>query len=271
MKRLIFTLLYSDGYFFLSRNFRLQKIGNIKWIIDNYNFTTISRYLDELMILNVSRNQIVTNDFLDVINILSKNCFIPVTVGGNIHSKEIANDYMKNGADKILINSLAYNNPKKLRDLLDIYGKANIIGCVDFIENKKNDNQINVVINQGKKIINENIYDWIKYLSDLEVGEILLQSVDNDGTGKGLYNKLDQDKILNISLPIILMGGIGNYEHIIDGFKNYNVNAIATANILNFIGNSFYNTRNLLLKNNIELPNWEVEDFNNLKNILNEK
>ena len=222
------------------------------------------------MILNVSKNDTLQNDFLETIKILSKNCFIPITVGGNINSEKIADQYIKNGADKILINSLIYNDPITVQKISNRYGQANIIAGIDFVKNKKNQNIINIAINHGSKIIEHNLYEWINIISNLDIGEILLQSIDNDGTGNGLFNNFDDQLISKIYLPIILMGGIGNYQQIIDGFNKNNINAISTANILNFIGDSFNNTRNLLYKNNINLPKWNLDEFENLRNKIND-
>ena len=76
MKRLIFTLLYSDGYFMLSRNFRLQKVGDINWLFANYDLMNLTNYIDELIILNISKKKI-KNDFLKTINLISQKTFIP--------------------------------------------------------------------------------------------------------------------------------------------------------------------------------------------------
>ena len=222
------------------------------------------------MILNVSRENKGISSFLETIKILSENCFIPITAGGNINSKEIAKAYIDNGADKILLNTLLYDNPLLVKELSNIYGKANIVGCIDFIMNK-NEHNINVKVNQGTNLINYDLYEWIQIVSKLEIGEILLQSIDKDGTGNGLFNSLNNSELSNINLPIILMGGIGNYEHILEGFKKKNVNAIATANILNFIGDSFLNTRNLLHEKKVELPSWDLNTFDKLENIFNAK
>ena len=83
-KRIIFTLLYQDGSFCLSRNFRLQKVGNLNWIKKNYDFSIIARSIDELIILNVSREKNSISNFCKVVEIFTKECFIPISVGGKI-------------------------------------------------------------------------------------------------------------------------------------------------------------------------------------------
>ena len=83
-KRLIFTLLYQKKNFYLSRNFRLQKIGDIKWLKKNYNFTLLTRCVDEIILLDVSREKQNLKDFVNIIKKISEDCFIPLSVGGKI-------------------------------------------------------------------------------------------------------------------------------------------------------------------------------------------
>ena len=89
-KRIIFTLLYSENFFHLSRNFRLQKIGNYKWLKDNYNFSKISFFIDELIILNIQRDNKNFQSFFENIKHITKECFIPVTIGKRILRAETA-------------------------------------------------------------------------------------------------------------------------------------------------------------------------------------
>ena len=85
MKRVIFTLLYDSGKFVLSRNFRLQKIGDIDWLFENYKFEDISYGLDELLVLDISREKKDFNKFCEIINLISSKCFVPLTAGGNLN------------------------------------------------------------------------------------------------------------------------------------------------------------------------------------------
>ena len=273
MKRLIFTLLYNNGHFMLSRNFRLQKIGDLNWLLENYNLHEVSRGLDELMILDISKNKKNIEKFSFFVNEISKKCFVPVTVGGGINNISIADNYMKNGADKLLVNTILSSDQNFVRELISIYGKQCIVAGIDFLEDNKDlvsTNNFKVFSNNGTKEITKDIYEWIKKIIDLNVGEILLQSIDRDGTGNGLFDKLDYDFLNKIKIPVIFMGGIGNFDQIYNGFNKDYINAIATANILNFIGDSFLKTRNFLIEKNISLPSWDADDFINLKYFFNE-
>ena len=122
MKRIIFTLLFSDGYFFLSRNFRLQKVGDIKWLLSNYDLENITNYIDELVIINLSKKE--KFKFLKVISKISKKTFIPITAGGNINNLDDVRKILDSGSDKIIINSLFFENPQICREISSKYGKG---------------------------------------------------------------------------------------------------------------------------------------------------
>jgi cyclase len=100
-KRIIFTLLYNDGFFVQSRNFNLQKVGDFKWIIKNYNFRNISFFIDELIILDISRDKRDINKFIYSVENIIDSCFVPVAVGGGIDSLEKAKILLSKIADKV--------------------------------------------------------------------------------------------------------------------------------------------------------------------------
>ena len=168
-KRLIFTLLYKKNNFFLSRNFRLQKVGGLEWLIKNYNFAKIASSIDELVILNLSSDKSDSKQFCDDIRLITKNCFIPVSLGGGIKSIKEASILFANGADKIVINSALFTDPRLIKEISEIYGNQSIIASVDF--KIKNDNYF-VYIQNGTQLINYDLGDYLGYLDSLPIGEI---------------------------------------------------------------------------------------------------
>ena len=98
-KRLIFTLLYDSGYFSLSRNFRLQRVGDLKWLKENYNFEYISRYIDELIVLDVSKEKREIKNFCNILKELTDKIFVPISSGGGIRKFEHAKILLDSGAD----------------------------------------------------------------------------------------------------------------------------------------------------------------------------
>ena len=179
-KRIIFSLLYCDGYFVQSRNFNIQKVGDVKWLEKNYDFKNISYYIDELIVLDISPKKNL-DIFLKNLNIILKFCFIPISVGGGIDSFNKAKKILRNGADKIVINSNL--NSKLLNEISTTYGQQSIIASIDF---KKKIDEYRIFIDNSTKELKINMNKFLKKINNFPVGEIMLNSIDRDGTGNGL-------------------------------------------------------------------------------------
>ena len=253
-KRLIFTLLYTGGKFALSRNFNLQEVGDTDWLQKNYNFSFISHAIDELIIIDVSRNAIETDDFCESVKIITKGCFVPITIGGHVDHLEVARKYLNSGADKLLINSILFNDFALVQKLAEEFGEQCLIAAVDF---KKQNDHYTIFTNQGSTAILENPKQAIQKILNMPIGELLLNSIDRDGTGQGLdLEILGLLPTSNIK-PVIVSGGIGNFSHLYSGFTNPKVDAVATANLLNFVGDSLIEARKSLIEGNVQLPMWD--------------
>jgi len=129
--RVIFTLLYNEGSFYLSRNFRLQKGGNVGWLLKNFRFSELSRSIDELVILDVSRGNHDRSLFLAAVSEVISHCFIPVTLGGRIEKFRDAALFINSGADKLIFNSAYATAPDVVREVISTYGQQCVIGCID--------------------------------------------------------------------------------------------------------------------------------------------
>ena len=130
----------------MSRNFDLQKVGDVNWLIKNFQFNSLIRSIDELIIVDVSRNESDVNLFFKTIDIISKEAFMPLSLGGKIVNEKIAEFYFNSGADKIIINSLYYSNPKEVSRIIKRYGNQSITCSIDY----KSFNSQNVVfVNNG--------------------------------------------------------------------------------------------------------------------------
>ena len=108
----------------------------------------------------------------------------------------------------------------------------------------------------GIKLIEKKLKDWIKYISTFPIGEIYLNSMDNDGTGHGYEFNILNYLPLNLNLPIIMAGGAGNYKHLSEGLKNQKISAVATANLFNFVGDGLINARSKLISLGHDLAIW---------------
>ena len=269
MQRLIFTLLYDRGQFMLSRNFRLQQVGDLEWLLRNYDFGQVSRGIDELMVLNVSRGKHNEEDFCKSVLHISSQCFIPLTVGGRIRSFQTAQRYMKHGADKLLLNSAFDSDPELAMRLSRHYGSQCIVAGTDFRSDENGDRI--VFTENGEKQSAYSLPDRIKHLQTAGAGEIILQSIERDGTGMGLDISVTNDLKEQLHVPCILMGGVGKADQIIQGLKADMVDAVATANLFNFIGSAFLDVRKAVSSAGIDVPNWKADDFTALRGSANQQ
>ena len=252
-KRLIFTLIYSDGFFTQSRNFRLQKVGDINWLIKNYKFQETSFSIDELIILDASRKSKLSNNFLKVIEKLAQGCFIPISVGGGVQSINNCRKLFDHGADKIVLNSVLTDNPDESKKITHYFGGQSVISSIDV---KKVKTEYIPYKCNGSEKINMQMLDYMNFVIHLGVGEIFLNSIDRDGTGFGFDLDLLKAIDKKINIPLIVGGGAGKYKHFIECYKFQNVEAASTANLFNFIGDGLALTRRKIIENKIDIPIW---------------
>ena len=118
-KRIIFTLLFCENYFVLSRNFNLQKVGDLQWLEKNYNFKETAKFIDELIILNISE-KIIIKKFTNIFKKISANVFVPISAGG-IDSIEMVSELMNSGADKVVINTALEKDNKLITKIVKIW------------------------------------------------------------------------------------------------------------------------------------------------------
>jgi len=236
-----------------SRNFRLQKVGNLHWLEKNYQFQNISFTLDELILLNASKGNKNLSEFALTLSNLVNDVFIPIAAGGGISSMEDAETLFKSGADKIVLNSMLIQYPSMVKELIKNYGSQSVVASIDC---KYNNGTYEVFIKDGTLKIDFTIEEYVKYLEELGVGEIYLNSIDNDGTGFGYDEALIKSVNKLTSLPLIIAGGAGNESHLEQGLQIENVSAVATANLFNFIGNGLPNARKKILESGQNIANW---------------
>lgn len=253
-KRIIFSLIYEDGKFNQSRNFRLQKVGDINWLERNYRFKDIAFSLDELIVLNASKEEKDVEEFSNILERLVDGVFIPIAAGGGVRSINDAKLLFNSGADKLVLNSLLYTTPNIVRQIVQQYGSQSVIASIDY-KTIGGDNL--VFINDGMQKIDMALDKYIEYVQNLGVGELYLNSIERDGTGFG-YDIDAINKVSNVvTAPLIIAGGAGHEKHLISGLENDNINAVATANLFNFIGSGLPKARKLIIEKGINIAEWK--------------
>ena len=179
--------------------------------------------IDELIYIDTVATLYGRNNLLDLVKKVGKKVFIPITVGGGLRTVDDARNFLNAGADKVGINTAAVNNPKILEEISSRFGNQCVVLIIDA--KKISENHWEVFTENGREKTGKNAVDWAKEANNVGVGEILLTSVDKDGT----LNGPDIDLVNNIKrvidVPLIVSGGIGNINHIESLFtktKNYN-------------------------------------------------
>jgi cyclase len=255
--RLCFTLLYSDGSFYLSRNFNLQAVGSFEWLIDNYEFNSIARSVDELIILNVSRGEINWPNFLDTVQKLVRECFMPVAVGGGISNIDHARLLFGSGADKIVINSAFFNSPEMVTRLVSQYGVQSIVASLDFRLNEVGVPQ--VFTGGGRVNIGRCLVDAISHVEKIGAGELYLTSIDRDGTGMGYDLLALKEAYSACDLPIIAAGGADTTDRLAEGIQSGFATGVSTSHLFNFMGDGLQYARQQLIADGIALSHWNFD------------
>ena len=187
---------------------------------------------DELVFLDITATNDKRKTTINMVEQIAKNIFIPFTVGGGIRSIDDIKELLNAGADKISINSQAVLTPQIIEQASKYFGSQCIIIAID---SKYVDNDYYVFINAGKKNTGIKLKDWIIEVEKLGAGEILLTSMDTDGTQNGF--DINMTKLVTdcVNIPVIASGGAGaNSQHFIDVFKKTNVDASLAASIFHF-------------------------------------
>lgn len=250
-KRLIFTLLYESGNFVLSRNFRTQRIGNIEWLKTNYDFARVARYVDELVLINVSQNREYDEHFRETLSQLLEGVFAPVTVGGGIQTLMDAETLFGSGADKILLNNAIHDNPTLIEELATRYGQQAVVGSLDI----RTDQGTHFIM-KNKASTPGTTKNLQKLLLDGNIGELYVNSVNKDGTGQGMDPSIVDVVPSKSPVPIILAGGAGKPAHLAEAILTPRVNAVATANLLNFVGDGLQRAREEIRMAGVNLAQW---------------
>ncbi len=258
-KRLIFTLLFDGAGFVLSRNFHLQRVGDLSWLQKNYNFENTARSIDELIVLNVAREKSHLKTFSEALKSLSKGCFMPISAGGGIRSIEDAGVLLKSGADKVVMNTMLITNCNLVQQIANKYGKQCIVASIDV--KREMDGQFAQYIDSGKIKLEDDPRLILERLQDGPIGEIYLNSMDRDGTGQGYDMGTLELLPTNCTKPVILAGGVGNSNHLDLGLRDNRVDAVATAHLFNFVGSGLESARNNLFSAEHKFPIWNFGDL----------
>lgn len=257
--RMCFTLLYADGKFHLSRNFNLQAVGDYKWLMENYEFESIARSIDELLILNVSKSPDGWEDFIQTVQKLVRRCFMPVAVGGGIRSARQTKQLFENGADKVVLNEAFFTKPELIQELAGSYGSQSIVASLDF--RRDDAGTARIFVDAGREDTGIELAAGVAQAAALGAGELYLTSIERDGTGMGYDLSALQLAHESCDLPIIAAGGADTMDRLAEGIRSGFASAVSTAHLFNFMCDGLRDARHQLIADGLPLSRWSFEEL----------
>tara|TARA_B100000579_G_C22798624_1_gene838510 strand:+ start:782 stop:1588 length:807 start_codon:yes stop_codon:yes gene_type:complete len=256
--RLIPVLLLKNGWLVQSKGFiRHKNMGN--------PITAVKRMSewasDELIYIDISQNDFYDtrrNDqgyqnkqsFLEIIEDVSKVTFMPITVGGKIRTLEDIENRLLCGADKVTLNTSAIENHQFVNSAAKEFGSQCIVISIDV----KKERDKHIVYKEGGVVkTNFHVESYSKIIQDFGAGEILINSIDRDGKRNGYDINLLEKVCNSVSIPVIGMGGVGEWPHFKEAFDKTNVDAVAAANIFNYVDQSVFLAKKYLFEAGINV------------------
>jgi len=246
-KRIIPCLDVTDGRVVKGVNFvDLQDAGDPVEIAKQYN----EAGADDLTFLDITASSDNRDLILDIIESVAKQIFIPLTVGGGVRSPNDVRRLLNVGADKVSINTAAILNPELVKEAASRFGSQCIVVAIDA---KRVDDHWEVFTHGGRKSTGLNAIDWAKKMVDYGAGELLVTSMDKDGTKEGFDLELTRKISNSVDVPIIASGGVGNLNHLVDGVKLGGADAVLAASIFHFGEYSIRDAKDFMKQHSIEI------------------
>ena len=229
-KRIIPCLDVNDGRVVKGVNFvNLRDAGDPVEIAAAYD----KAGADEVVFLDITASSDNRNTVVDMVRRVAENVFIPFTVGGGIRSVEDFKVLLREGADKISINSSAINTPQLISDAADKFGSQCVVGAIDA-GRREDGSGWNIYKNGGRIDVGIDAVEWAMKVEKLGAGEILLTSMDCDGTKAGYDLELTRQIAENVSIPVIASGGAGTKEHFYEALTEGKADAALAASLFHY-------------------------------------
>ncbi len=248
-KRIIPIILVKDYQVVKSRNFKdFRTFGNLEQTINVFN----NRNVDEIIILDIDASKKNLEINLEILSILSKNNIMPLSYGGGISSIKDIELCLKHGCDKVVINSKSLQNINFIKEASSVFGKQCIVCSIDYMFDGQN---FQIFSHSGVNTNKMILKDYIHNLVANGAGEILLTSVDKEGLMNGYdenFNKIIENYL---EIPILINGGGGTPQHILDVFKKNQIDAACASSIFFYSQYGYVDIKHFLMKNKINVRN----------------
>jgi imidazole glycerol-phosphate synthase subunit HisF len=247
-KRIIACLDVRDGHVVKGVNFEgLRSAGDPASLARRYN----EEGIDELVILDVTATLEKRRAMADTIRAVARELFIPLAVGGGIRGEEDAEAAIEAGADKVSLNTAALSNPELVSTLARRYGSQAVIVAIDARQlpdagQRQDGRRFGVYARSGSTATDRDAVEWAREAEQRGAGEILLTSIDRDGTKAGFDTAMTRAVSLAVSIPVIASGGAGSREHFFDVFTDGRGDAALAASIFHFAETSVQSVKQYL-------------------------
>jgi cyclase len=244
-KRIIPLVLFKDGFVIQSKTFsEYRNLGNpyasiarlSEWGADEVSFIDIgTRGENNQRRTDLGRE--VLPSYLEVLERVSETARMPLSSGGKVKNLEDISDRLKRGAEKVVINTAAFEDPLFLAAAIKTFGSQCITISMDV---RYKNEKYEIYIKNGAKPIHGTLDYWLNYINEMQAGELFLTSIDQDGTKKGFDINLANYAAERIRIPLIICGGAGKWEHFQEALEIDGVDAVAAANIFQHTDQSVY-------------------------------
>jgi cyclase len=202
--------------------------------------------IDEIILMDVVASLYGRNQILEIVQEAVRDIFIPITLGGGIRSLEQARQALRSGADKVAINTAAVKEPKLISRISEEFGSQSVVSSIEA--KRLLNGTWEVYFDNGRERTGIDVVDWARTCASLGAGEILLTSVDQEGTRRGFDVELVKAVTSAVQIPVIASGGMGNVEHLIEVIKTGEASAVAMADILHYGRTNLETIRNRALE-----------------------
>ena len=186
---------------------------------------------DELCFLDITASSDSRGILYDMVSAVAEQCFMPLTVGGGVRELEDIRKLLLAGADKVAINTSAINRPEFVREAAEKFGNQCIVVAIDA---KRNGERFEIFTHGGRNATGLDAIEWAKKMENLGAGEILLTSMDRDGTKRGVNIELTRAVSDAVNIPVIASGGIGTLEHFSEAVTDGHASAVLAASVFHF-------------------------------------
>ena len=208
---------------------------------------------DELTMLDITASSETRETTYKTVESIAGQVFIPLTVGGGVRNTQDIKRLLRSGADKVSINTAAVENPDFIKEASDKFGSQCIVVAVDAKSIDDTFTSWEVVTYGGRKRTGIDVIKWVQKAKEYGAGEILLTSMDRDGTKEGFDNKLTRSVSSSISIPVIASGGVGNLQHLVDGIKEGGAEAVLAASIFHYSEFTIQQAKSAMLESGLDV------------------